>query len=344
MTTATKQRVAATVQTLSVPDTAAGARLDKWLAESLPEISRSRLKVLIEEGAVTVAGKAALDPAHRLKANQPVTVHVPAAVDATPTAQTMDLEVIYEDAHLIVINKPAGLVVHPAPGNLDKTLVNALLAHCGDSLAGIGGVKRPGIVHRIDKDTSGLLVAAKTDPAHAGLSAQFAAHTIERRYDAVVWGVPERHQGTVFGDIGRSRHNRKKMAILKVGGKHAETGYNTVATFGDLAAHVRCRLKTGRTHQIRVHMASISHPLIGDSTYGSNRRRSLKHASPELAAMLRTFPRQALHASTLGFKHPITGKGMRFASELPSDLAQLLDALTELEALEFEDDFDDDDF
>ena len=310
------QGAAATVKTVSVPDTAAGARLDKWLAESVPAVSRSRLKVLIEDGAVTVAGKAERDPAYRLRAGQPVSVHLPAAVDATPAAQSMDLDIAYEDEHLIVINKPVGLVVHPAPGNLDRTLVNALLAHCGDSLAGIGGVRRPGIVHRIDKDTSGLLVAAKTDAAHAGLSAQFAAHTIERRYDAVVWGVPQPHQDTIIGAIGRSRHNRKKMAILQRGGKAAETGYSTVATFGDLAAHVRCRLKTGRTHQIRVHMSSIGHPLIGDATYGSNRRRSLKQASPELAEILKSFSRQALHASTLGFVHPVTGKGMRFATPL----------------------------
>ena len=191
-----------------VPDEAAGARLDKWLADVIPNVSRSRLKTLIEESAVTIAGKVETDPACRLKPGQKVQLTLPAAVDATPTPQGMNLDIVYEDEHLLVLNKPVGLVVHPAPGNLDKTLVNALLAHCGDSLAGIGGVKRPGIVHRIDKDTSGLLVVAKTDVAHAGLSAQFAAHTIERTYDAIVWGVPNSHMGQIAGQIGRSRVGR----------------------------------------------------------------------------------------------------------------------------------------
>ncbi|MBY0511525.1 MAG: RluA family pseudouridine synthase [Rhodospirillaceae bacterium] len=330
------------VKSVLVPDTGAGARLDKWLAENVRDISRSRLKALIEDGAVTVAGKAERDPAYRLRAGQTLRVILPDAVEATPEAQDMDLDIAYEDEHLIVVNKPVGLVVHPAPGNPDLTLVNALLAHCGDSLAGIGGVKRPGIVHRIDKDTSGLLVAAKTEAAHAGLSAQFAAHSIERRYDAIAWGVPHPRQGTIAGNIGRSRHNRQKMALLKQGGKPAETGYTVITSFGDMAAHVRCRLKTGRTHQIRVHMASIGHPLIGDSTYGSNRRRSLKGASPELAALLREFPRQALHAATLGFIHPVTGKKQRFAAPPPEDFMALLAGLSELDEVAFADDFDDD--
>jgi len=321
----------------AVPDTAAGARLDKWLAEVISGVSRSRLKALIESGAVTISGKAECDPAYRLKARENVQLALPPAIDAVPAPQGMDLDIAYEDEHLIVLNKPVGLVVHPAPGNLDKTLVNALLAHCGESLAGIGGVRRPGIVHRIDKDTSGLLVAAKTDAAHAGLSAQFADHTIERTYDAVVWGIPNPQADQIQGDIGRSRHNRKKMAILQRGGKHAETGYRVVATFGEIAAHVRCRLKTGRTHQIRVHMASIGHPLIGDSTYGSNRRRSMRGLSPELVATLKSFPRQALHATTLGFVHPVTGKSLRFESPPPEDFAALLEALEEAEEI-FEDD------
>jgi 23S rRNA pseudouridine1911/1915/1917 synthase len=327
-----------------VPDTGAGARLDKWLADNVRDISRSRLKVLIESGAVTVGGKVERDPAVKLKAGQILRVILPDAVEAKPAAQEMDLDIAYEDEHLIVLNKPVGLVVHPAPGNPDQTLVNALLAHCGDSLAGIGGVKRPGIVHRIDKDTSGLLVAAKTEVAHTGLSTQFAAHSIDRRYDAVVWGVPQPRQGAIVGNIGRSRHNRQKMALLKQGGKHAETGYSTVSSFGEMAAHVRCRLKTGRTHQIRVHMASIGHPLIGDSTYGSNRRRSLKGASPELAALLRGFPRQALHAATLGFVHPVTGKKLRFAAPPPEDFQELLGALAELDEVDFDDFEDDDDY
>lgn len=321
----------ASVKIVSVPGTAAGARLDKWLAEAVPEVSRSRLKALIVDGAVTVAGTPQRDPAYRLRAGQAVRLNVPAAVDATPAAQGMDLHILYEDEHLIVLNKPVGLVVHPAPGNLDKTLVNALLAHCGESLAGIGGVRRPGIVHRIDKDTSGLLVAAKTDAAHAGLSLQFAAHTIERTYDALVWGVPHPAADQIIGAIGRSRHNRKKMAILQRGGKAAETGYRTVTTFGTIAAHVRCRLKTGRTHQIRVHMSSIGHPLIGDSTYGSNRRRSVRGVPSDLALALKAFARQALHATTLGFVHPVTGTAMTFECPPPEDFAELLEALEGLE-------------
>jgi 23S rRNA pseudouridine1911/1915/1917 synthase len=319
----------AITHSVSVPIEAAGARLDKWLSAAVTDVSRSRLKTLIEEGAVAVAGKTIDDPAYRLRAEQMVTLRLPAAIDATPAAQGMDLDIAYEDDDLIVVNKPVGLVVHPAPGNLDKTLVNALLAHCGDSLAGIGGVKRPGIVHRIDKDTSGLLVAAKTEAAHAGLSAQFAARTIVRSYDAVVWGVPSPDEGDIIGAIGRSRHNRKKMAILQRGGKEAETGYRTIATFGEIAAHLRCRLRTGRTHQIRVHMAAIGHPLIGDATYGSNRRRSMKGVPPETAALLKGFRRQALHATTLGFEHPVTAKTLRFEAPLPEDLDELLAALAD---------------
>ncbi len=325
-----------------VPETAAGVRLDKWLAEVVPHVSRSRLKALIEDGAVTIAGAVESNPAYRLKAGQRVQLTVPVAVDATPAPQGMDLNIVFEDEHLLVLNKPVGLVVHPAPGNLDKTLVNALLAHCGDSLAGIGGVKRPGIVHRIDKDTSGLLVVAKSDAAHAGLSAQFAAHTIERTYDAIVWDVPNPHMGQITGLIGRSRFNRKKMAVLQRGGKTAETGYRTVTSYGELAAHVRCRLKTGRTHQIRVHMASIGHALIGDATYGTNRRRSMRGLAPELVGLLKAFARQALHATSLGFIHPITEKKLRFDSELPDDITQLMDALSEVELVEdFDNDYED---
>ena len=322
------------LKTLSVPPEQAGARLDKWLADALPEVSRSRIKALIGEGAVTINSKVTDDPSAKVKAGQWIKLMLPGAVEAKPAAQEMGLDVVYEDSDLIVINKPPGLVVHPAPGNLDMTLVNALLAHCGDSLAGIGGVRRPGIVHRIDKDTSGLLVAAKTDKAHAGLSTQFAAHTVERTYEAVVWGIPQPHANQIIGAIGRSRHNRQKMAIVKRGGKDAETGYQTLETFGALAAHVRCRLKTGRTHQIRVHMASIGNPLIGDFTYGSNRRRSMKGVPTDVAEMLKAFPRQALHAKTLGFIHPVTGKSLRFDSSLPDDLMELIEGLGGVEGLD----------
>ncbi len=305
------------------------ARLDKWLAEALPGYSRSRLKALITEGAVSVAGKIECDPARKLKAGQAVTVAVPPAVDATPLPQAMDLAVVFEDKHLIVIDKPAGLVVHPAPGNPDHTLVNALLAHCGDSLLGIGGVKRPGIVHRIDKDTSGLLVVAKTATAHAALAAQFKVHSIERLYDAFVWGVPKPASGVIKGAIGRSTANRKKMAIVKRGGKAAETRYATDTAFGAAAAHLTCQLATGRTHQIRVHLASLGHGLIGDQVYGA-RARSLAKWPAETAALLKAFPRQALHAATLGFEHPATGKRVRFESPLPPDLRVLESALASL--------------
>ena len=306
-------------RTATVPKNAAGTRLDKWLASALPEISRSRLKTLIEGSAVTIDGKTACDPARKIQVGQRIAVTIPAATAATPEAQAMDLRVVYEDAHLIVVDKPAGLVVHPAAGNPDRTLVNALLAHCGSSLAGIGGVKRPGIVHRIDKDTSGLLVVAKTELAHAGLALQFAARDVERRYDAVVWGIPKPAGGTISGAIGRSTRNRKKMTIVRRGGKYAETAYATVETF-DAAAHLHCRLKTGRTHQIRVHLASKGHPLIGDPVYG--RVRAAKVASDHA----HEFPRQALHAATLGFVRPATKEKLRFESALPNDIRQLLDS------------------
>ena len=335
MTTPAKH--ASAVTSVSVPATSAGARLDKWLAETIPDVSRSRLQALITEGAVTVDGAVETDSAARLKSGQNVKLKVPAAVDATPEAQDIALDIVYEDKDIIVINKPVGMVVHPAPGNPDNTLVNALLAHCEGALSGIGGVKRPGIVHRIDKDTSGLLVAAKTEKAHAGLSLQFAVHSLDRTYDALVWGVPPRESDQIIGAIGRSRHNRQKMAIVKRGGKEAETGYRVVDIFGDIASHVQCKLKTGRTHQIRVHMASIGHPLIGDETYGSNRRRSMKNVPPEVAAMLKSFPRQALHATTLGFVHPITGETMKFQRDPPEDFAELLEGL---QSVEFDEDED----
>ncbi len=308
-------------KTVTVPADAAGARLDKWLAGALPDLSRSRLKALIEEGAVRTGTRVLRDPAQKVQAGQAIRVAVPEPVAALPEAQEMDLAVVYEDKHLIVIDKPAGLVVHPAAGNLDHTLVNALLAHCGPSLAGIGGVKRPGIVHRIDKDTSGLLVAAKDERTHVGLTEQFSAHSVERRYDALVWGVPRPADGVITGNIGRSPHNRKKMAVVRRGGKTAETAYETVAAFSTVAAHVQCRLKTGRTHQIRVHMTSKGHPLIGDPVYGRGRNVSL---APQ---EVRDFARQALHASTLGFIHPITGKELSFESELPDDMSALMEAL-----------------
>ncbi len=284
------------------------------LAAAWPDLSRSRLKQLIEAGAVTGGGGTVLDDASaKVKAGASIVLVVPVAVAAEPQGEAIPLNIVFEDAHLIVIDKQAGLVVHPAAGNRDGTLVNALIAHCGDSLRGIGGELRPGIVHRIDKDTTGLMVAAKTEKAHTSLGKQFAAHVIERVYKALVWGVPRERAGTIDGALGRSPLNRQKMAVLRVGGKPARTHYKVIETFGSTAALVECRLETGRTHQVRVHMAHIGHPLIGDPVYG--RPRSV----PGLELKLK---RQALHAAVLGFQHPATHKPMRFESVLPEDFTE----------------------
>ena len=313
--------------TVEVPLGGDGNRLDKWLSDVIPETSRTRLRALIIEGAVIKSGASKCDPTYKVKAGEVYTVNFPPPVDARPSAQSMDLSITFEDEYLIVVNKPAGLVVHPAPGNPDRTLVNALLAHCGESLQGIGGVRRPGIVHRIDKGTSGLLVAAKTEAAHAGLAALFAIHDINRRYDAFVWGAPRPAKGTITGAIGRSPRNRKKMAITTKGGKTAQTMYATVSKFRDSASHVQCTLKTGRTHQIRVHMTSIGHPLIGDPLYGSAKRKTLRAFSSNGEAYIKAFSRPALHASMLGFVHPITGKEHEFECPLPDDLEHLKNIL-----------------
>lgn len=307
----------------------AGARLDRALQRLLPELSRSRLKQLMLEGRVAdAAGRAARDPAQRAAAGARLVVMLPAPVAAAPAAEPLALDIRFEDAHLIVIDKPAGMVVHPAPGSPDGTLVNALLAHCGPSLAGIGGVRRPGIVHRLDKDTSGLLVATKTEAAHHALSQDFARHRIERAYLALVWGVPAPLEGEISGNIGRSPVNRKKMAVVPAGrGKPAVTRYRVVRRFGPpeagVAALVECRLLTGRTHQVRVHLAHIGHPLIGDPVYGGRARRRLGRAAA-VAGEIAAFPRQALHAARLGFTHPITGERLVFDSAPPRDMRQLI--------------------
>lgn len=295
-------------------------RLDRLLSDLVPSLSRTRIKALILDGRLAIAGRTVAEPSLRVNAGDDLVLAVPPAVDDRPRPQSLALEVVYEDEHLIVIDKPAGMVVHPAPGNPDNTLVNALLAHCGDSLSGIGGVRRPGIVHRLDKDTSGLMVAAKDDAAHAGLSALFAAHDIVRRYDALVRGTPRPGKGRIEGNIGRSTRNRQKMAIVTRGGRHAVTHYETVETFAGLAALVRCRLETGRTHQIRVHMASIGHPVLGDRTYGRAPRKALADATGEI-------PRQALHAAELGFVHPISDRNLHFTAPLPDDMRALRDSL-----------------
>ena len=301
--------------TVKVADDAAGARIDRVLADALPTLSRTRVRALIEDGRVTGSdGRALTNPAQKARAGAVYTVLEPPPAPAEPEPQNIPLDVVYEDEHLIVIDKPAGLVVHPAAGHGDGTLVNALLHHCAGQLAGIGGVTRPGIVHRLDKDTSGLLVAAKTDRAHQHLAAQFADHSIERAYKALVWGVPTPAAGTVTGNIGRSPRNRKKMAVVKRGGKPATTHYRVIRRFGSLASLMECRLETGRTHQIRVHMASIGHPVMGDPVYGGGPRRCPADAPDCLRPALQESTAQLLHAVLLGFDHPDGRCHMRFES------------------------------
>lgn len=308
----------------------AGQRLDRVLALHLPELSRTRLKYLIESGNVTENGVTLRDPSLRVRYDQNFVVILPQIEDAAPLAQPIALEIQFEDAHLIVIDKPAGMVVHPAPGNPDGTLVNALLAHCGASLSGIGGVRRPGLVHRLDKDTSGLMVVAKTEPAHHALSRDFAARRIDRAYTAFVWGVPFVLAGEIAGNIGRSGVNRKKMAVVaKEKGKPAITRYRVERAFKIHATQLECRLATGRTHQIRVHFAHIGHPLIGDPVYGTRAGRSVARTGPS-GAQIAAFPRQALHARLLGFTHPVEKRLMQFESPLPVDLRELIGSLEQL--------------
>ena len=303
----------------TIATTADGWRLDRALADAVPTLSRERLKVLIASGAVTRDGVMVRDPAKRAAAGDVLSVAVPLPTLPHTEAQDIPLVVAYEDEHLIVIDKPAGLVVHPAAGNLDGTLVNALLHHCDGSLSGIGGVARPGIVHRIDKDTSGLMVAAKTDRAHEGLARQFHDHSIDRRYRAIVGGHPRPADGKVDAPLARSATNRKKIAIV-AGGKRAVTHFRTMQTLRD-AALVECRLETGRTHQVRVHMASIGHALLGDPVYGRT-----KGAQKALLETL-GFRRQALHAAHLGFIHPVKSTALAFESAMPADMQELFTEL-----------------
>ncbi|MGN0919924.1 MAG: RluA family pseudouridine synthase [Alphaproteobacteria bacterium] len=300
---------------ITAPENIAKIRLDKFLADTFPEYSRNQFIRLIEAGAVQLQGQTlSLSPDDKVVAGATYVIVPPAPIEPDPSPENIPLDIVYEDDDLLVVNKPAGLVVHPGAGNWTGTLVNALLYHCPHSLSGINGVKRPGIVHRIDKDTSGLLVVAKNDKAHWGLAKQFEVHSIQRTYDAFVWGlVPA--SGRIEGNIGRSFQNRQKMAIVPRGGKPAVTHYERVAAYGITASHIKCHLETGRTHQIRVHMTSIKHPLIGDELYG--------HPPKGAPAALRTFPRQALHAGLLGFCHPTTQKQMVFEVPLPPDLKNL---------------------
>ena len=299
----------------------AGWRLDRALAAALPSLSRERLKVLTKAGALTRESKAVRDPATKVKGDERYTLALPDPEPAHNEPQDIALPIVYEDEHLLVVDKPAGLVVHPAAGNRDGTLVNALLHHCAGNLSGIGGVARPGIVHRIDKLTSGLIVAAKTDVAHEGLARQFADHSIDRRYMAIVTGIPRQSEGRVDAPLARSPQNRKKIAIVAAGkGKRAVTHWKRLELLND-AALVECRLETGRTHQVRVHMASIGHPLVGDPVYGrgkSGHRKLLNQLD---------FRRQALHAAHLGFIHPVTKGRLSFDSALPSDMQELFTAL-----------------
>ncbi len=310
------------ILTATIAAETAGWRLDRALAAALPTLSRERVKSLISSGGVRGPdGVPVRDPASRAKPGA-YQVHVPAPRPAHNEPQAIDLVIVHEDDHLIVIDKPAGMVVHPAAGNFDGTLVNALLHHCAGRLSGIGGVARPGIVHRIDKDTSGLMVAAKTDLAHEGLAKQFARHSIDRRYLAIVAGIPAPASGSVDAPLARSAANRQKMAVVHDGrGKRAVTHYRLVEPLRQ-AALVECRLETGRTHQVRVHMSSIGHPLLGDPVYGRG-----KIAHRDLLNQL-DFKRQALHAALIGFVHPVSKENLSFKSAIPSDMQELFSALT----------------
>jgi len=318
------------VRIVAVAPEQASGRIDKVLADLLPEMSRARIQALIAEGRVSRDGAPVADASAKAQPGD-YRLEIPPPVAAEPQAEAIPLTVLFEDAHLIVVDKPAGMAAHPAPGSESGTLVNALLHHAGASLSGIGGVARPGIVHRIDKDTSGVVVVAKTDAAHQGLSALFAAHDIERLYIALTRGAPRgAARGTIEGAIGRSSADRKKMALVRAGGRHAVTHYAVERLFGPaekpLAARVACTLETGRTHQIRVHLASVGAPCLGDPAYGSGPPAE----KVRLAIAAAGLARQALHAAVLGFRHPVTGEAMRFESPLPRDMATLQGLLADL--------------
>ena len=313
----------------------AGERLDRVLAAHVAALSRSRLKALILAGRVAIGERTIRDPGHRVNAADTVRVEVPAAEPAAPQGEPIPLSILHEDADIIVIDKPRGLVVHPAAGNWTGTLVNALIAHCGGSLSGIGGVRRPGIVHRLDKDTTGVMVVAKNDRAHKALTAQFADHgrtgPLERGYLAFTWGVPSRPRGTINQPLDRHPHSREKMAV-RAGGREAITHWEVLERYAGtggqpVASMIACRLETGRTHQIRVHLAAIGHPLIGDDLYGPGFRTKAALLGPPAQAAVRTLARQALHAYLLSIEHPATGERLTFRSKLPADLDLLRSAL-----------------
>lgn len=314
-------------------------RLDRVLAARCPELSRSRLKALILDGRVAIAGTPVRDPAYHASPGETITIDVPPPVPAEPAGEAIALDIVYEDADIIVLNKPRGLVVHPAAGHETGTLVNALIAHCGASLSGIGGVRRPGIVHRLDKDTTGLMVAAKNDKAHQSLSAQFADHgrtgELRRGYLAFVWGVPGRKYGTIDAPIDRHPHAREKMAVRQ-GGREAITHWEVLENFSGkdgkpVAALIACQLETGRTHQIRVHLAHLGHPLLGDDVYGPHFKTKANQLALAARRALSELGRQALHAYLLTLEHPSTGEVLTWESPLPADLAHLQVALTATE-------------
>ena len=330
---------APTVATVTAGPDDAGRRLDSFLAGRLDGLSRSRIQALIRSGGVSGEAGTLFEPSTRVKPGDRIEVMLPEPEPAEPVPERIPLAIVHEDEHLIVIDKPAGLVVHPAAGHATGTLVNALIAHCGDSLSGIGGVRRPGIVHRLDKDTSGLLVVAKSDRAHQGLARQFAAHgadgRLSRRYRALVWGALPQRRGVIDAPLTRSSSNRTRIAVARgEAGRRAVTRYEVVACYDDatgkpLASLVECTLETGRTHQIRVHLAHIGHPLLGDRTYGAHFAASARRLSPAARSALEALGRQALHAAHLGFEHPVTGRTMQFDSALPADIARLLQALAD---------------
>jgi 23S rRNA pseudouridine1911/1915/1917 synthase len=312
-------------------------RLDRFLADRLPAMSRSRIQQLIKDGHAVRDGRTIVEPNERVKPGETYEIAVPPPEDPEPKGEAIPIHIVYEDDDVIVIDKPAGLVVHPAAGNWTGTLVNALIAHCGDSLSGIGGVRRPGIVHRLDKETSGLMVVAKNDQAHQALAAQFADHgrtgPLQRKYTALVWGVPRPPKGTIKAALGRKSDNRLKIGVLRQGGREAITHYEVAEVYRgsngeSVASRVFCTLETGRTHQIRVHMAHIGHPLLGDPVYGTGYRTKQSLLGDDARNALARLERQALHAQVLGFAHPATGKVMRFEAPPPEDLQNVVKYLT----------------